>query len=219
MIPAWITVLFLSLGCIEILAEYWQMAPVIYATKPATMMLLIATYWRLCSTHRWAYLIGAGLYFGMLGDILLMVPDKPFVAGLGAFLIGHLFYIAGYAQGSVPHYPRSGLALPLAAGLVLWLVLFCGWLWPHVPAHLQVPVIAYIVAIGIMALVAVARRTFPDSYLWTSVGAILFVASDSALSYRLFVEHFEADRVVIMGTYFAAQYCIARGMLAHSQIR
>lgn len=214
MMPSWITTLFLVLGGIEIAAEAWQIPALIYASKPATMMLLIATYWRLSPATGWSYLIGAGLYFGMLGDILLMVPDKPFVAGLGAFLVGHLLYIAGYIRSSRPGLARSALAVPLAAALVIWLVVFCGYLWPQVPQNLQVPVVAYIVAIGVMALAALARRTSGASFMWVTGGALLFVASDSALSYRLFVSTFSGDRVLIMATYFGAQYCIARGMLA-----
>lgn len=65
-----------------------------------------------------------GLLFGALGDVLLSVPGSPqFDAGLGAFLIGHLWYIAAFSKSSalaaraaIPWYGTRSCPTDLSAG-------------------------------------------------------------------------------------------------------
>ena len=78
-------------------------------------------------------LLGIALSFGALGDFLLGVhqlgsldAEKLFLFGLGAFLAGHLFYIAMFRRfmprNWAQHSPLRELGI-MAVLLTLWLVL------------------------------------------------------------------------------------------------
>ena len=62
-------------------------------------MALIATALALTPAHdagaRRAWFVAA-LVCSLAGDVLLMLPTDRFVAGLAAFLVGHLCYVAGF---------------------------------------------------------------------------------------------------------------------------
>ncbi|WP_328707191.1 lysoplasmalogenase family protein [Citreicoccus inhibens] len=49
---------------------------------------------------RYARWIGAGLSLALLGDLLLEAGPEFFLPGLGAFLLAHLGYTAGYLHVS-----------------------------------------------------------------------------------------------------------------------
>ena len=59
----------------------------------------------------------AALICSLTGDVLLMLPSDLFVAGLAAFLAGHLCYLVGFWT----HGP-SARPLVLATGVVVVLV-------------------------------------------------------------------------------------------------
>lgn len=136
-----------------------------------------------------------------------------FLLGLVAFFIGHVAYVAAFWGGALP---PLGNSVPLLAysGMLTYT------LWPHVPADLQLPVLAYVAVITTMAVRAVGRHYAPmkerpgaASFLAAAAGALLFVASDSVLACNKFLPGFWLDaqqsRVVVMGTYYAAQLLIA----------
>src|SRR6202049_5097180 len=89
-----------------------------YVFKPATMVVLIGLAATLhpagVEQQRW-WLVALGM--GLVGDILLMLPQDRFAAGLAAFLLGHVAYIlgfraAGVAAGAVLVYVAV-LAIPI----------------------------------------------------------------------------------------------------------
>lgn len=66
--------------------------------KPATMAMLVGAAALLSGTHpALQAAVTVGLALCGAGDVLLLDPDRWFVAGLGAFLLGHLAYIVGFA--------------------------------------------------------------------------------------------------------------------------
>ncbi len=67
-----------------------------YVCKPLVMIFLIGAALSLepvSTTARMWFVIA--LCFGVIGDVFLMLPIDRFVAGLAAFLIGHLAYVIG----------------------------------------------------------------------------------------------------------------------------
>ncbi|MCB0300999.1 MAG: lysoplasmalogenase, partial [Calditrichaeota bacterium] len=48
--------------------------------------------------------------------------------------------------------------------------------------------------------------------LWGMIGAILFVISDTSLAFNRFVKRFRNAQLLILSTYFIAQYLIARSV-------
>src|SRR5690606_36370002 len=83
-------------AAIELYGEVTQMLPLIYAAKPTAIGLLLLAAVRSRSPYRIQYVIA--LVFCMIGDILLMLPSRPFVPGLAAFLVAHLAYIATFLR-------------------------------------------------------------------------------------------------------------------------
>jgi alkenylglycerophosphocholine/alkenylglycerophosphoethanolamine hydrolase len=74
-----------------------------YACKPLVMVALIevaAVIQPAVPAQRAWWL--AALALGIVGDVFLMLPRDRFVAGLAAFLVGHLAYIAGFHAAGVP---------------------------------------------------------------------------------------------------------------------
>ena len=64
-----------------------------WIAKPAALALLLL-WAALGAAPSWALI--AALAFSLLGDVYLMLPANLFVAGLAAFLVGHLAYIDAF---------------------------------------------------------------------------------------------------------------------------
>jgi uncharacterized membrane protein YhhN len=179
-----------------------------YVLKPLTTLLIIGLA---LTQHAGLYLepfyrplVAAGLIFSLVGDVLLMLPRDRFVAGLVAFLFAHLLYIGAFTFDGVR--VTGWILVPLAAYAVVLLRI----LLPHVAARLKAPVVVYAVVLLGMAWTAAERGAagMPGG-AWAAAGALLFVASDSALAINRFARRFSGADVVVLGTYFAAQTLIA----------
>src|SRR5260370_21361445 len=91
-----------------------------YAAKPAVMLGLIAVAILLHpvdSTERTFFLVA--LTLGLISDIFLMLPHDMFLLGLGAALVEHLAYIAGFNHRPLQAALLAGapvIALPPVAG-------------------------------------------------------------------------------------------------------
>lgn len=189
-----------------------------WLTKPATTLLIAAIVWQARDSARPFYrrAVLAGMLLSCLGDIALMLPVDAFVPGLIAFLLAHLCYITAFREGL-----RAGRGL-LAATLLLgaFAVLNVMGLWPHLPAPMRIPVLAYVAVLASMAVLALARqwrRPQPDaveacSARWAAAGALLFVASDSLLAWDRFGGGLPLASLLVLSTYYAAQYAIARSV-------
>jgi uncharacterized membrane protein YhhN len=147
----------------------------------------------------------SGLATSALADLLI---EFSFLAGLGAFLVAHLFYIAAFTA-TQPRF--SGLRLlPFAAWAVLVLPVLASR-----AGSLALAVCLYGVVIFVMMWRAAAAVEGPrwNASVLGLVGAILFGVSDTLLGYSRFVASLPASNVLIMGTYWAAQALIATGFL------
>nr|WP_280525606.1 lysoplasmalogenase [Neobacillus mesonae] len=151
------------------------------------------------ATHR---LIIIGLFFCMLGDGFIAVS---FVAGLSAFLIGHLFYLSGFLKSSSISRRRMAAILPMAFYSFIIGRQLIASLLAEGNDTLVVPVIAYILTIALMAISALLTGN-----IFAAAGSILFVISDSILSWNMFISSIAFSDVFIMTTYYFAQFLIAR---------
>ena len=206
MLTAVLSTLTLASALLTIRAEHEGARPQVYAFKPltTTLIILVALQGTHAAAGAYRALVVAGLVCSLAGDVFLMLPRDRFVAGLLSFLCAHLLYIAAFALDG---RRVSGWA---AVPLVLYGARMLGLLWPHL-GRLKVPVVVYVSVILSMALQAASR--------WLAVGgrgsaaacagALLFVASDSALAWDRFVGGFRGAQTFVLGTYFAAQWLIA----------
>jgi uncharacterized membrane protein YhhN len=152
----------------------------IYVCKPLTLVLMIASALALDPTSDVvrAWFVVA-LVLSLLGDVFLMLPSDVFVAGLSAFLLGHVAYIVGLNQQSDGNW---WLAVPVVVvAAILGRRLVAGIRRSGHP-EMVVPVVAYVVTILVMVASAVASGNAV-----AAAGALLFMTSDALIGEQRFV--------------------------------
>lgn len=207
MLVALLTILAMCSASLHIRAEYRGPRNQVYLFKPLTtiLILLIAVQASEPGLAFYKYAITAGLVCSLAGDIFLMLPSDQFIPGLASFLIGHLFYIAAFTSGT-----GFGFSLWLLGPFVVFGIVMFRVLSPYL-GKMRMPVIAYMAVILVMAWQAWERlgQTGQIAALSASIGAVLFVISDSALALDRFRGPFKSARFVTLSTYYAAQWLIA----------
>jgi len=193
-------------AAIEIGAQYFGPRTIVYIFKPLTMVFIIViALIGVCEFKGYRQLIVAALCCSLAGDVFLMLPSDQFVPGLLSFLIAHLFYIAAFrTRPSGLSSALSGLACVAYGSLMLWL------LFPHLGA-MKLPVSIYLVVILVMvwqALSGWVTKGRADAGL-AALGAVLFAASDSMIAVDRFTGGFRLAELLILATYFTAQWLIA----------
>ena len=189
-------------------ADYAGKPQQVYAFKPLTMVFIIAIALLEESTISDTYklLIIGGLLFSVIGDVWLMLPDDRFVQGLISFLIAHIFYIAAFTTvGDNLASPLLLIPMAVFAGGVFW------YLRPALGKYLM-PVVVYMLVILVMGWQSFNRLDVEAGGLAAVVGALLFMLSDSILAINRFRQHFHLAQLLILGTYFAAQWFIAQSI-------
>ena len=128
--------------------------------------------------------IVAGLALGSAGDFALSRPGtRWFLAGMAAFALGHLAYVAAFLGSSVPLAPGTA-GWAVIAGLLMLIASTEVWLAPHTGA-LRWPVRGYGLVIGAMAVAAILLPAGPGQAVMR-IGAALFLVSDVILALRMF---------------------------------
>lgn len=180
--------------------------------KLIPMWLIILFAYRQFPPHRSRihYLLLTGLFFCMIGDGTLIW----FVVGLSAFLIGHLFYTSGFLGQWRYSAPRLLSIVPIAAYSVWMGIQLVSSLKSNGEQALIIPVISYIAVISFMLWTAIMTGN-----RYAMVGSLLFVISDSILSWNMFVADIRYSDIWIMTTYYAAQFLIARSISAFDSPR
>ncbi|HEY0049079.1 MAG TPA: lysoplasmalogenase [Pyrinomonadaceae bacterium] len=180
----------------------------VYLFKPATMIFIIALAW-FCGERKGFYrrAILAGFVFSLVGDTFL-INAQNFVFGLASFLVAHFCYVAAfYKAGAGKLKPVSLSAYPV--GLAIFMLVSGG-----VPENLKIAVGVYALAISTMlgaALNFYLTQKTPTA-LFALAGAAFFVLSDALLAYNKFNEEIFLAKLLILSTYFFAQWLIAKSL-------
>lgn len=185
-------------------AIYWVAKPL------ATLAVLcIAATAAHPVSSRYRLAITMGLALSLAGDILLMLPADLFAAGLGAFLLAHLCYLAAFlGESRFLARPVALVGYALVAGTLLTGV------YNGVPVSMRAPVIAYVVVITLMATQAAVWMLEKPSQnaQRAAMGAAWFLVSDATLAIDRFRMDVPYRDLVVLGTYYVAQWCIARSV-------
>ncbi len=197
--------------CVAILlfAEYRSSDWLRWLAKPAAsaaFMALALANGGLESAY--GQLVLAGLAFCMLGDILLIARGRQlFLAGMGAFALGHLAYACAFAAIWAGF---GSLAIMATFVIVLTIGVTLQRLWPHLGAF-RAPVVAYCLIIGVMTAMSFATAS-PDGsapYWLAAGGAIGFAISDIAVARDQFVKPEFINRLWGLPLYYTAQMMLA----------
>jgi uncharacterized membrane protein YhhN len=174
--------------------------------KPlTTILILVHAALRGQGTPEIKRWIIAGLGLSLVGDVALLWPHGGFLPGLAAFLLAHLCYLRAFTR-------RHRLAQPVEPAVVYCLfgALMLGLMWTELPVTLRWPVLAYgVCLIGMAAQTAVIWRSGQPRGDILALGGALFVASDALLALNRFVTPVPLSSLAILGTYWAAQWCMA----------
>ena len=188
--------------------------------KPALLPLLSATtlaflLGRDVPDYRQVGLLVTAQLLGCTGDVLLILPGFVFfIAGIAAFLAGHLFYMCLFGGQSWKGLTGGQWAIAVfaMAVIVVALVKAIG-----IQGELFVPMLVYgffLMLLVFSALAGVLRMPRGNRKTWWILlaGALLFTFSDSCLAMGTFgVMDFSLLNFVIMITYLAAQSLLAVG--------
>jgi len=147
----------------------------------------------------------AGLTLSFAGDAFLIgEAQQAFLAGLAAFLLAHLAYVAAFAVNGINLRWLAGASLPvigIALGIAMWLA-------PHTSPELSLPVRLYIIVISGMVIAAVGTQGKGGSVL-ILVGALLFFLSDLSVAALRLVQTDFPTYVWGLPLYYAGQLCLA----------
>ncbi|WP_240518390.1 MULTISPECIES: lysoplasmalogenase [unclassified Lysinibacillus] len=181
----------------------------IFKVIPMLLIIILAALPKNLGIKKYQLLIIIGLVFCMVGDYTL----QWFLIGLSSFLIGHIFYIFAFLstnERQVPNWAKIVL-LVYGVSMAVWIA---GTVFSSGEVVLGIAVIAYISVILTMGWTAIRKGS-----KFATIGALLFISSDSYLAINKFVMPLPFSHEVIMLTYYGAQILIALSILQYSEIR
>lgn len=195
------TLLFLAGAAIALshLANEWvSLAPPGGLVWKAAGIVLLGLY----ALSQRAWLAGAALLFCAAGDVLL---ELVFVAGMGAFAVGHIFYVLAFLEWGRILGPNKR-DFPIAVLVVIVSLGLLGWLLPGM-GDLLIPALIYQGIITTM----VATAFVVKAPMLARLGAMIFMISDTLIAAEKFagVDVFPG---AVWITYAGAQIMMAWGM-------
>jgi uncharacterized membrane protein YhhN len=210
-VPVTLLVVAAVAAVVDWLAVYLRLFRIEYAAKPATMALLAsaAAVSDLGPARGW---IVAALAFGLLGDVGLMLSagrtDPPFLAGLGAFLAGHVCYLVGFATAGLRGLAVVAGALIVAGMAALALPAVLRGAQRAAGGRFAAVVGCYAGVLSLMTVFGVGT-----AIVLTAVGAVLFMTSDTLIGRDRFVRRIRHGPLLIIVTYHLAQFLIVIGLI------
>lgn len=184
----------------------WFITEVNWVLKPLPVVLLLVWAWRTIPEEEplrvW---VVAALGLSAVGDIVLLVPGQ-FILGLLAFLLAHLAYLRVFAHSASMAHIRWLIIIVVICGGLLGGYLIV----PSLSGQLYVAVVAYMATLGAMAIAA----TLCKRVHWLAIpGVLLFMFSDTVLGYSTLVTPVDNSDVMVMVSYYLAQFCLAHALI------
>lgn len=177
----------------------------------ATVTLVVFAAWAgdMAGDARAALVVAVVLC--LAGDIALLGrSDGRFLAGLGAFALGHIGYVACALLVGV-----EASRMTVAIGFLAVLLVFqtATKMLPGAKRHGGTPMLAGVAVYTVIISAMVLTATGTPSWV-AMAGAKLFAASDTMIGYNRFVRPFRGADVAIMATYHAGQLLLIAGLIA-----
>lgn len=161
------------------------------------------------------WLLWGALFASAVGDAFLAgKPERWLLPGMAAFFLAHVFYVVLFwklGEGG------DGWSLPVKiaqTALVVAGAFYIRWLVPWIGKPMRLPVILYGAVILMMGAAAIA---LPGAFWPVTIGALMFIASDSILAHQLFCRPAEAPpnklaSYAVWFLYFFGQAAIMLGI-------
>ncbi len=196
-------VLFFLLAGIFIFSTYTQTYPLSGLIKISPIIVLaIVSFQKISSGFPKLFIIG--LLFSMIGDFILDYDRQgAFIYGLAAFFIAHVFYIS-----SLGRWGFAGKQLWIAGLILILSAVAITLIFPNLE-NLLISVLAYMVILLLMGLSTIFSQ---KTNSWLIIGGLSFLISDSIIGLDKFYTPIIFSHLLIMLTYYFAQYALVRGL-------
>ncbi|HAR35920.1 MAG TPA: hypothetical protein DCR87_03245 [Acidobacteria bacterium] len=176
-----------------------------YFFRPFTIILMIGLLVEPRPYSFYRNAVVAGLALCLLGEVMMMLKKKRFLAGL-AFFLGALavFTVAFYSRVTREFLSWPVIPLALLAAAVLFLI------WPGLKRE-RVPVLFYLLVLLTMTRVGLEQpHQLPGTGPWlAAAGSFLLLLSDSVLAINRYRRPFSSAQVIILSTFYTALLLLA----------
>jgi uncharacterized membrane protein YhhN len=161
-------------------------------------------------------LLVVGLVFCFLGDLFMDLGASWFIAGMAAFALAHICFIALFVKRGAVDALRASLAAPperwravVVALYVVGAIVFVVWAWPGFPSDIRPVVPVYALLLVGTATTSIVLDTR------AGIGAGLFVVSDAliAIGWDQYGIAETWQRVTVMALYAFGIFLITAGVL------
>lgn len=189
-----------------------------FIAKPAVMVLLLLYLWTSAGLNGALLWFALGMFFSLIGDVLLLWLDRMFLFGLISFLLAQIAYLVGFnSPPSEVSLWGLAMAVIVALGSARVLRRILSALAEKGNTRMRIPIVVYGLVITLMLLSAMLKLTDPTwgagASLLVALGAFLFYLSDIVLAWLKFVTPIQNGRVINIGLYHLGQICIAAGVV------
>lgn len=221
----WIAlVLFALATCVNFAGNIVGNELLIRVSKPLLMpLILLNALLALEGTTapKWlGVLLSLALCFHCAGDVFLMLagPFPLFAAGLGCFLIGHIFYISIFTKtGLFKNCPPALLFAVFTLAIFIPVVLvnvldFEGPIKYAVAVYAML--LLYVAGCGLVGAVNRKSGVSNPVYWLAFIGGIIFITSDFFVAWRSLLGHyFSGIDILVMSTYVLAECLIVTSIV------
>jgi len=206
---------------LELVGEAFSFKPLIYATKPLLIPILIVFVHQKTKKYKFSL---TGLYiallFSAIGDDLLLFTsfnDSFFLFGLLSFLVTQVFYCFIFYK-MIRWKINKGISLIVVFFYLLYLLGLLSLVYTSL-GGLKVPVLIYAFVITIMGVLgAISGIQYKNKFIL--FGAFIFIVSDSFIALNKFyfnLSYAELLQVIIMSTYVLAQSFLVLGIIGNKR--
>lgn len=213
-----LVLIYFIIASIELYAELKNFTLLRYLFKPMLMPLLMGFAVLQCQELKLQIPIPLiyALFFSFLGDVFLLYVDRReifFLLGLGAFLIGHIFYILLNMKNT----PKQALSPRKIIQLLpmLLLAFFLLYKLRLNVGSMLIPIMLYTFVLIALYYTGLLTKSSTTTTTWRIIfiGILLFILSDSMIAWSKFISPFAFSSFFIMLLYIISQYLLTIGFV------
>jgi uncharacterized membrane protein YhhN len=217
----WFFVLLSGVAVLNWVGNARQSKVLVWVTKPTYILLLLGWVFTTLPFNSVTILFLLGLGCSLVGDVLLMLPQRPFLAAMGAFFLTHLLYGLGLSMPlSAQIFLSLGMTLAVLASEFSLLKRFQRALTESGQTRYRLPLLAYGVALSFSLGAALATFGHPAWETFSSIlvsgGGALFFFSDVLIARHRFLTPVPHRDLMVMVSYQAGQFALILGMVSHT---